>query len=142
MKKENWIENEFLELPIHEIHGSNKKGMEIEILLNECDEKNWIFRRNKTIKRDINKVGLRDNNGFPYLCPEIVLLYKAKKCNEKDNFDFHNVLEYMNLESKEWLKDSLKVCYSDHKWLKVLKLFFILRACPSIRKNLEKLHEL
>lgn len=50
-------ENEFLELPIHEIHASKVlNGDNIEILLNETKENDWTFRRDLRISYPISSV--------------------------------------------------------------------------------------
>ncbi|WP_199560463.1 hypothetical protein [Pantoea sp. 3_1284] len=38
-------ESETLELPIHELHGNNRTGNRLEVLLNEVEDDQWIFRR-------------------------------------------------------------------------------------------------
>ncbi len=47
-KMQPWNENEWLELPIHEIHAHTKNNLlsELEILLDECSQREWRFRRN------------------------------------------------------------------------------------------------
>ncbi|MDQ0176474.1 nucleotidyltransferase domain-containing protein [Bacillus chungangensis] len=67
-------EDEFLALPIHEIHAENKKsGQKIEMLLNECQNSKWIFRRNKSITYPCNSIWSYTDSGMPYLQPEIAL---------------------------------------------------------------------
>src|SRR5699024_6963631 len=42
--------NEYLELPIHEVHAiNNLNNYALEILLNESHDENWIFRRDYRI---------------------------------------------------------------------------------------------
>jgi hypothetical protein len=55
-----------------------------------------------------------------FLCPEVVLLYKSKNPRLKDEQDFEAVVEYLDVKSKEWLKNTLIVCYSEHHWLQKL----------------------
>lgn len=58
--------------------------------------------------------------GVPGLCPEIVLLYKAKAPNQKDHDDFDRVLPKLGAKAKTWLADALDVCHPGHQWLAVL----------------------
>ncbi|MDI7744197.1 hypothetical protein QMK38_19480 [Lysinibacillus fusiformis] len=116
----NW-ENEFLELPIHEIHAANKlNGDEIEILLNETNDSDWEFRRDLRISSPLNTVWSYSETGIPYLNPEIVLLYKAKNTREKDHQDFHTIKDYLNKEKRQWLRNALELHEPEHKWIQFL----------------------
>jgi hypothetical protein len=121
----DWNEAEFLELPIFEIHCFNEKPGKnelrfLEVLLNETDGAEWLFRRNVKITKPMSKLYLISNLGMKFLCPEVVLLYKSKNPRAKDEQDFDAVVEYLNIESKEWLKNALMICYSQHHWLRRL----------------------
>ncbi|MGM0867371.1 MAG: nucleotidyltransferase domain-containing protein [Bacillota bacterium] len=51
--------DEFLELPVHEIHGANKlNGDKIEVLLNETQESDWKFRRDFRIPTHLIQFGI------------------------------------------------------------------------------------
>ncbi len=121
-KMEPWNENEWLELPIHEIHGHSKNILlsALEILLNESSRCEWRFRRNFAIGRPLSMIGLRSDIGVPFLAPEIVLLYKAKNPRSKDEDDFHRVCKLLNEERQVWLKQAITVCHPRHHWLKEL----------------------
>ena len=105
-EKREW-NKEYLRLPIHELY-VEIQGLEIEVLLNERDETNWIYRRNEKIKREEKKAILFTDTRIPYLCPEIVLLYKTKNCRDKDIKDIENVLPVMDEEQKRWLDESIE----------------------------------
>ena len=121
VKLERWKKNEWLSLPIHEIHAFSKnrrlKPINFEILLNESNYQNWLFRRNLNILRPISKVGKVGYYGIPYLSPEIVLLYKAKEFNNLDFNDFVRSLDFLTNEELIWLNASIKECYPSHPWL-------------------------
>ena len=97
---------EYLRLPIHELY-IEYNDFEIEVLLNERDEANWIYRRNEKIKHNEQTVILNTKDGIPYLCPEIVLLYKTKEIREKDIQDIKNASTKMNDSQIKWLIDSI-----------------------------------
>lgn len=117
-----WHRDEWLKLPIHEIHcyKDTTQPPQIEILLNESNETDWLYRRNGNIRRSLIKTQLESSAGVKFLCPEIVLLYKSKNLREKDELDFQAVVERLDAERKEWLKDAIKVCNSKHHWLRSL----------------------
>jgi hypothetical protein len=48
----------------------------------------WIFRRDRRIRRALATAVDHDPTGIPYLVPELVLLYKAREPREKDEADF------------------------------------------------------
>ena len=119
---EIWKNGEYLELPVHEIHvyNINYDPSALEILLNESNENEWVFRRNPEISRPISKLGIQSKMRIPILSPEIILLYKAKNPNNQDETDFNTIYKLLNKEQRNWLKESIKVCYPEHPWLDIL----------------------
>ena len=113
--------DEFLELPIHEIHASNSlTENHLEILLNETKDNYWIFRRDTRISLPIDLIWRISNTGIPYLTPEIVLLYKARHTREKDHQDFHTIKDYLQYEQKQWLRAALELHEPNHTWIQFL----------------------
>ena len=111
-------EEEWLELPIHEIHGIHRQaGERLEVLLNEMENGQWIFRREGSISFPESSLFLESNVGVPYLHPAVVLLYKAKNAREKDHADFYAVKDLLKIEDKEWLRQALCVHVPEHKWI-------------------------
>ncbi len=117
-----WHRDEWLTLPTHEIHCFSETAqlLQIEILMNESNETEWLYRRNQKVRRSLVKVQLESSAGVKFLCPEIVLLYKSKNPQAKDEQDFQAVVKYLDAERKEWLKNAIKVCNSEHRWLRSL----------------------
>lgn len=116
----NWG-NELLELPIHEIHATNKlNGDKIEVLLNEANDNSWEFRRDVRISSPINSVWSYSESGIPYLNPEIVLLYKAKNTREKDHQDFITIKDHLSNDKRKWLCNALELHEPEHIWLQFL----------------------
>jgi len=105
-EKREW-NKEYLRLPIHELY-VEYRDLEIEVLLNERDNTSWIYRRNEKIKREEKKVILFTDKRIPYLCPEIVSLYKTKDIRDKDIQDIGNAYSKMNEDQKEWLVESIE----------------------------------
>lgn len=117
-----WHREEWLTLPIHEVHCCNEMAhpSQLEILLNESNETEWIYRRNEHIRRSLVKVQLESSAGVKYLCPEIVLLYKSKNPRAKDEQDFQAIVAHLNAEQREWIADAIKVSNPEHRWLQRL----------------------
>ncbi|MEC5396333.1 nucleotidyltransferase domain-containing protein [Uliginosibacterium sp. H1] len=111
-----WRNTESLLPPIHEIHG--KRGeVALELLLNESDGDNWIFRRMPAISMPLSQVGRHTASGLPYLCPEIVLLFKAKTPRQHDVDDFQLTAPTLDTTSRQWLVSALEACHPEHDWL-------------------------
>lgn len=114
-----WQQDEFLNLPTHEIHCSNETcdPQHVEVLLNETDRNEWIYRRNERIRRPLAQCHLVSKEGIKYLCPEIVLLYKSKNPGAKDEQDFDRIIRYIDAEGRERLRASIAACEAGHDWL-------------------------
>lgn len=116
-KLEAWNKDEELSLPIHEIHMKKDKEY-LEILLNERNETNWVFRRNPTITYPLSETITRSKiENIPILAPELVLLYKAKNNTDVDDIDFINIYSEMDKERMKWFKYAMTECYPNHYWL-------------------------
>jgi len=114
-----WPAGEVLSPPVHEIHAV--KGEEhLEFLLNDARADTWHFRRNNEISMPLAELTRRSASGIPYLCPQVVLLYKAKHPRPVDEDDFGRVLSRLKQSEREWLKDALEVCHPGHQWLRHL----------------------
>ena len=105
-----------LELPVHELYARFYSGAEVEVLLNEFDGADWVYRRNKDIRLPRAKL-----EGQRFLPPEVVMLYKSKKPRPQDEQDFAAVLGALSPEQKTWLADSIARDYPAHSWLLKLK---------------------
>ena len=117
-----WNQNKFLELPVHEIHcfHETSEPQNFEVLLNERNYNEWIYRRNTKVKKPLTEIYLTTDSGIKFLRPEIVLLYKSKNPRAKDEQDFESVVKRLDAESKKWLGNALAVCDSKHHWLQKL----------------------
>jgi hypothetical protein len=117
-----WQRDEFLELPIHEIHCFHEwnEPRNFEVLLNERNDDEWIYRRNERVRKSLGEVYLTADSGVNFLRPEIVLLYKSKNPGAKDEQDFELVVKRLDAESVKWLRDALAICDAKHDWLRKL----------------------
>ncbi len=114
---EEWKTGEKLELPIYKIL-SKKDNHNFEILLNERNETDWIYRLNPSITHPLSELIIRSTiDNIPILTPEVVLLHKAKNNNETDDIDFINIYSELGKERTEWFKSSMEECYPNHYWL-------------------------
>ena len=84
------------------------------------DETNWKFRRNLKITYPLKNTILQSKSGIPVLCPEAVLLYKAKWKEEKDESDFLNTIPHLSELRKQWLKAAITENHGTHDWIELL----------------------
>lgn len=88
-----------------------------ELLLSKSEHDEWIFKRNETIRLPLKEIGGVTGDGVSYLQPEIVLLFKAKTLNTKNQSDFENVYPFLSSKQKNWLKKSISIVHPSHPWL-------------------------
>ena len=112
-----WADDEWLDPPIHEIHATRKHGTgSLEFLLNDCDDSDWVYRRDPRIRRGLDAAILWRND-IPYLAPEIVLLYKSPTPRPTDEADFRAVAAALSSEQRAWLSRAIAISNSAHHWL-------------------------
>ena len=117
-----WPEGERLELPIHEIWARRPGDSQwrLELLLNESRDGHWLFRRDVRIERPLELVGVTTAAGLPVLAPEIVLLYKARHADPKDEADLAAVLPALGTKRRRWLRAALDLIHPGHRWVSLL----------------------
>jgi len=117
-----WEADEQLSLPIHEIHAHTDKAppLAIEFLLNERFADDWAFRRDLRVRLPLEQAVRQGDGGLPILNPAIVLLYKAKSRNTKDESDFQSVRAALETDDRRWLRAALETCNPGHHWLPLL----------------------
>lgn len=111
-----WWPNEVLELPVHEVH-AEREAEHVEFLLNESTDDRWVFRRNPSISMPLERASRCSAQGIPYLCPEIVLLYKAKAPRDHDLDDFRRARTALDTDARQWLAAALDACHPGHEWI-------------------------
>src|SRR5262245_32834118 len=115
-----WSPSERLELPVHEVHVTWPDGAQLELLLNESDTAQWIFRRDPRVRRSLDATFLAGRDA-PFLAPELALLYKSKAPAPKDESDFQLVLPRLAEEQRMWLADALDVTAPGHPWAAAIR---------------------
>jgi 2-polyprenyl-3-methyl-5-hydroxy-6-metoxy-1,4-benzoquinol methylase/GNAT superfamily N-acetyltransferase len=115
-----WVKGKFLKKGLQDIWGRKtpKDPWQIQIMLFDTENNDWIYKRNEQIRRSLSTVSMKTENGLPFLAPEIQLLYKSKSIRGKDQQDFENVLSYLSKDQLAWLKQSFIETYKDdHQWI-------------------------
>jgi hypothetical protein len=93
------------------------KLIAFEVLLNDSNGTDWLFRRDHSVRLPLAKIGGTTSDGIPYLAPEIVLLYKAKNVRPNDERDFEIALPVLSKERRSWLRSALDIVHPNHAWI-------------------------
>lgn len=88
-----------------------------EILLNDADGTEWLFRRNNAVRLPLHQMGRVSVDGLPFLAPEVVLLFKAKNARERDEHDLNQALPRLSEDERAWLHDAIALVHPGHPWL-------------------------
>jgi hypothetical protein len=96
-------------------------GWAFEILLNDSQEGDWLFRRDHSVSLPLETLGGRSHDGVPYLCPEVVLLYKAKNVRPNDQLDFERAADVLAADARSWLASAIERVHPSHPWIAVLR---------------------
>jgi hypothetical protein len=92
----------------------------LELMLDDADGDEWVFRRDRSIRRSLDTLVRHDGEGTPYLVPEVQLLYKANQIREEDEADFARVAVRLDAASRGWLSRALSEVSPRHPWLAAL----------------------
>ena len=87
-----------------------------ELLLNDSDGRDWLFRRDHAVRLPISRLG-ECAGDVPFLRPEVVLLFKAKNVRAHDQLDFEHARERMDSHGKQWLRQALERVHPGHEWI-------------------------
>jgi 8-oxo-dGTP pyrophosphatase MutT (NUDIX family) len=93
----------------------------LELLLNERDGGDWVFRRDPAVRRPLERAIVPTAARLPALAPEIVLLYKAKAPRPADTQDFAAARSHLAAEARTWLAAALARCHPAHPWSAALR---------------------
>ncbi|HZH79454.1 MAG TPA: hypothetical protein VEY88_25765 [Archangium sp.] len=92
----------------------------VDVFREPHDGDTWICRRDETLRLPYTEIIERTEDGIPYLIPELVLLFKAKKGRPKDLADLEGVLPLLDASRRARLADWLARVHPGHAWLSLL----------------------
>jgi Aminoglycoside-2''-adenylyltransferase len=92
----------------------------LELMLDDSNEKHWIYRREPSIRRSFAAALRTTPEGTRYLAPEIQLLYKARDLRPEDRSDFESAAPRLDGAAARWLRDCLSRLHPRHSWLPAL----------------------
>jgi hypothetical protein len=125
-----WEALEELELPIHQVLFRPRESPfpepwepnyeERQFFLNEAEGGIWISRRDPRIRLHVRQLAERSADGVPIVVPEVQLLYKARRVEDKDEHDFRLVADRIRGTRRAWLRDALELVHPGHRWIQAL----------------------
>ncbi len=89
----------------------------LDILIGEGDSIEWIYKRDRSVRRGWRETVLHTSEGVPYLAPEIQLLFKCRSLRPKDDKDAAVVIPALTSDRRSWLADQLP---ADHSWQTII----------------------
>lgn len=119
----SWEPGARLDLPVHEVHArppAGAPGPALELLLNERDGADWVYRRDPSVRLPLARALRPGPGGVRVLAPEVVLLYKSKAPRPADEADFEVARPLLGAEDRRWLRDALLRARPDHPWAAAL----------------------
>ncbi|GIO23740.1 short-chain dehydrogenase [Oceanobacillus sp. J11TS1] len=105
------------------VRKKNGSSWLFEIMLMDTENDEWIYKRDKHIKRPLEDIGAITEDGTPYVRPEIQLLYKggSSVIREKDGNDLLRMLPILKKAEVHWLHYALGHQFNGkHPWLEVI----------------------
>jgi aminoglycoside-2''-adenylyltransferase len=93
----------------------------LELLLDDAEGDEWVYRRDRRLRRPLDAVIRYDAQRTPYLAPEIQLLYKSSHIRAEDELDFERVSALLDDASRRWLCLALSQLDGQHRWLPALR---------------------
>jgi hypothetical protein len=92
----------------------------VDIFREPWERDTWVYRRDPRIRMPISDALGYTSDGIPYMQPEIVLLFKAKRPGPKDEADFAALLPLLDASKRGWLTEVLGLVHPGHRWLSAL----------------------
>ena len=91
-----------------------------ELLVDDVSDGDWVYRRNLVVRLPLDRLGRTTATGLPYLRPEVVLLYKAKRPRSPDEHDAAVAIPRLSGSERAWLAAAIARDRPDHHWLPLL----------------------
>jgi hypothetical protein len=67
---------------------SPREGAQWLAALADAEDNMWVYRRDRQIRRPLRSAIRRSAEGWPFLAPEIQLLFKSHPMRQQDHADF------------------------------------------------------
>jgi hypothetical protein len=85
----------------------------MDILIGDGDDQEWIYRRDKAVRRPWPEAVLTGPDGVAYLAPDLQLLFKSTQLRDKDTVDAHFMIPLLTVGQRGFLARQLP---PGHPW--------------------------
>lgn len=92
----------------------------LELLVDDVAGDEWVYRRDPAVRLPLARLGRRTAAGVPYLCPEVVLLYKSRRPRAADEHDARVAIPRLPGPARAWLAAAITAQEPEHPWLGLL----------------------
>lgn len=93
----------------------------LELMLDDAEGEEWVYRRDRRLRRALSTIIRYDSETTPYLAPEIQLLYKSNRIRAEDELDFERGSALLDDAARQWLCSALSQLDGQHRWLPALR---------------------
>ena len=93
------------------------RAWRLDVFREPSEGETWICRRDATIRMPYRDLVEHTADGIPFVRPEVVLLFKAKRARAKDEADFDAVLPRLDDARRARLRAALERVHPQHAWL-------------------------
>lgn len=114
-----WRRGEVLPLAVQDVFCRPKPTAPWAFQFNLADTlgEQWVFRRDRRVRRSLAALTRRSAEGLPYVAPEVQLLFKAHATpRPKDEHDFAIAHGLLSEEARAWFDAALALYSPEHPW--------------------------
>ena len=109
--------------PHHQVHARHPALPDVlmlDLMFTDLSGGTWHYRRDPAVTRPLAEVRRVDGRGWPFLAPEVALLFKAgmpgRPPRPKDEADFRRVAPTLDPVARAWLRGTLDRVVPGHPW--------------------------
>jgi hypothetical protein len=88
----------------------------LQVNLEPVERGEWIYRREPSVRLELEHVIRYRDDGLPYVAPAVQLLWKAKDTRPQDEHDFAAVVPLLDADERAWLAETIARCHPESAW--------------------------
>lgn len=108
-----------LERPAFQLE-ANHDDQAFDVFLEDIDDDGWRYRRDNSIRLEVEHVVTISGSNIPVVRPEIQLLYMATSTDPKNAADFAVATPRLDGPARQWLQTALSTSHPGHPWIDTL----------------------